>query len=121
MSGLLALLVAAEAVGAAQDSGGFRRRLVFTAVAGDVWGNMGTRRLLWDLHRGSSATAGLHLSDIDQVISPIDLNSAALKGSQADKGWLHPDVHKCNQSVEVMKTRLSTVDTAAEVHECRNR
>jgi len=89
MSGLLALLVAAEAVGAAQDSGGFRRRLVFTAVAGDVWGNMGTRRLLWDLHRGSSATAGLHLSDIDQIIELGQVGQADRGGSQAPQLVVH--------------------------------
>ena len=73
LSGLLAMLAAAKALGAAQDCSGYRRRLVFAAMAGDMWGAMGTRRLLWELQSGSAATAGLNLADIDQVPSRAKL------------------------------------------------
>ncbi len=73
LSGLLAMLAAAKALGAAQDSSGYRRRLVFAAMAGDAWGAMGTRRLLWELQLGSATTAGLNLVDIDQVPSRTKL------------------------------------------------
>lgn len=71
MSGLLAVLAAAEAVaagGGASRSVAYRRRLAFVAVAGDTWGAMGSRRLLWDLHSGAAAVEGIRVSDIDQVL-----------------------------------------------------
>jgi nicastrin len=40
---------------------------VFAALAGEPWGYMGSKRLLWDMSRGRVFTAGLNLTDIDQV------------------------------------------------------
>jgi Nicastrin len=44
-----------------------RRRIVFLALAGEAWDYTGSRRLLWEMHWGSDATAGLDLDLIDQV------------------------------------------------------
>ena len=41
---------------------------MFTAFAGETWDYMGSKRFLWELHSGSSATAGLSLDHIDQVL-----------------------------------------------------
>ena len=56
------------------------RQLVFVGLAGEPWGYMGSRRLLWDMHKASidppsaqgqdpasAYVAGLQLDDIDQV------------------------------------------------------
>ena len=44
-----------------------RRQLVFAAITGDPWNYMGSRRLSWDIERGTTYTAGLNWTDIDQV------------------------------------------------------
>ncbi len=74
LSGLVAMLAAADALGRAAHhprnkaaAKPYARRLVFTALAGEAWDFMGSRRLLWEMHKGSSATAGLDLETIDQV------------------------------------------------------
>ena len=72
LSGLVAMLAAADALGraASASSTPYSRRLVFAALAGEAWDFMGSRRLLWELHAGSDATAGLSLDAIDQVPFP---------------------------------------------------
>ena len=69
MSGLAALLTAAEILGNRSEPAPFKRRLVFTALAGEPWQNMGSKRLLWELSQGENSTHGLQLSKIDQVIA----------------------------------------------------
>jgi len=51
-----------------------RRQLVFLCLAGEPWGYMGSRRLLWDMHKskfmnatGNTYDPGLDLDDVDQV------------------------------------------------------
>ena len=62
------MLAAADALRSAQlGNKGARRRVVFLALAGEAWDFTGSRRLLWEMHRGSDATAGLDLDLIDQV------------------------------------------------------
>lgn len=61
VSGLIAMLAAAQLLGSANASaalagagGRYRRRLVFAAMAGEPWGLMGSKRLLWELASGPS-------------------------------------------------------------------
>jgi Nicastrin len=62
------MLAAADALRSAQlGPKAVRRRIVFLALAGEAWDYTGSRRLLWEMHRGSDATAGLDLDLIDQV------------------------------------------------------
>jgi hypothetical protein len=44
-----------------------QRQLVFLALAGEPWGYMGSKRLLWELSQGSAAVAGLQWQLVDQV------------------------------------------------------
>ena len=67
LSGLVALLAAAEVLGNASAATNYTRRLVFAALAGEPWGLMGSRRLLWQMHAGHASTRGLSLIDIEQV------------------------------------------------------
>jgi hypothetical protein len=43
------------------------RQLLFVALAGEGWGYMGSKRLLWELSQGSTAVQGLKLDMVDQV------------------------------------------------------
>ena len=63
----MALLAAAEVLGNASAATNYTRRLVFAALAGEPWGLMGSRRLLWQMHAGHASTRGLSLIDIEQV------------------------------------------------------
>lgn len=67
MSGLAAMLAAAELLANHTEPVQFRRRIVFMALAGEPWGNMGSRRLLWEMSQHENSTQGLHLPNIDQV------------------------------------------------------
>ena len=72
ISGLVAMLVAAEILGnSTLGTVTSRRRLVFVALSGEPWGNQGSKRLLWELRRGENSTEGLDLSRIDQVHIPL--------------------------------------------------
>lgn len=72
MSGLTAMLTAAELLSNNSEPASFKRRLVFTALAGEPWQNMGSKRLLWELSTGENSTRGLQLSKIDQVKAYFD-------------------------------------------------
>ena len=61
-SGLIAMLAAAQLLGSAGGAPRYRRRLVFAALAGEPWGLMGSKRLLWELEAGNSSMAGLSLA-----------------------------------------------------------
>ena len=68
------MLVAAEILGnSTLTPEAQHRRLVFVALSGEPWGNQGSKRLLWELRSGGNSTAGLDLSNIDQVHKiPLD-------------------------------------------------
>lgn len=67
MSGLVALLVSMELLGSKIAQASMSRRVAFAALAGEPWGFMGSKQLLWQLHQGSDSLDGLQLSSIDQV------------------------------------------------------
>jgi nicastrin len=68
LSGLVAMLAALHALSsAAPATDTFSKQLVFLALAGEPWGYMGSRRLLYEAASGSNATAGLDLSLVEQV------------------------------------------------------
>ena len=69
LSGLIAMILAARVLQQQQSASGLfsNRQLVFVALAGEGWGYMGSKRLLWELSQGSPAVDGLKLDMIDQV------------------------------------------------------
>lgn len=89
LSGLVATLTALQLLTGAANSGGggnpgapgadYQRQLVFVALAGEPWGYMGSRALLWQLESGSAGVAGLDLSLVDQVIE-VGAIGRALRG-----------------------------------------
>lgn len=68
LSGLIAMLTALDILVNASVASSFRRPLVFAAMRGDAWGAMGTRRLLYSMHRGANATRGLHWDGVQAVV-----------------------------------------------------
>lgn len=69
LSGLIAMLAAAEMLGNSSYADLYRKRLVFAAFAGEPWGYMGSKRFLWELHSRENSTRGLSLEQIEQVRS----------------------------------------------------
>jgi nicastrin len=73
LSGLITLLAALKLLRWSADAAGvdmgvrYSRRIVLMALAGEPWGYMGSRRLLWEAASGSNATAGLDVALIEQV------------------------------------------------------
>ena len=76
LSGLIALLAAAEILGNSTLAPGYKRRLVFAAFAGEPWGYMGSKRFLWELHSRENSTHPLSLEAVDQVCFPSGLHEA---------------------------------------------
>lgn len=69
LSGLIAMMAAAEALGGTAASERYQRRIVFAALRGEPWGLMGSRRLLWEMNvNASSAVSGLGLHNLDALI-----------------------------------------------------
>eukprot|EP00878_Enallax_costatus_P016016 GHUV01016792.1.p1 GENE.GHUV01016792.1~~GHUV01016792.1.p1 ORF type:complete len:668 (+),score=142.24 GHUV01016792.1:770-2773(+) len=73
LSGLIAMLGALSVLQSTlKTTGGagsiYSRRVVFLALAGEPWGYMGSRRLLYEAYTGSNNTAGLDLSLIEKVV-----------------------------------------------------
>lgn len=81
LSGLIAMLAAARILGSNYRKENItdafhpldvdsnkRRRVVFAAVMGEPWGNMGSRRLLWESSIGSPSLLGLNISSAEALI-----------------------------------------------------
>jgi nicastrin len=71
---MLTALHALHASATSSSSGGgsagfssYSKRIVFMALAGEPWGYMGSRRLLYEAASGSNNTAGLNMSLVEQV------------------------------------------------------
>ena len=67
ISGLIAMLAAAEILGNSSQASSYEKRVVFLALAGEPWGYMGSKRFLWELHTGENSTAGLTLEAVELV------------------------------------------------------
>ena len=70
MGSLITLLAVADILGnntAAVAT--YRKRLVLTALVGEPWGYMGSKRLLWEMDSQADTTSGLSLEQIEQVSS----------------------------------------------------
>lgn len=45
----------------------YSKRLVLTALAGEPWGYMGSKRLLWEMYNQADTTTGLDVENIQQA------------------------------------------------------
>jgi nicastrin len=69
LAALHALHASATSSSSASSAGfsSYSKRIVFMALAGEPWGYMGSRRLLYEAASGSNNTAGLNMSLVEQV------------------------------------------------------
>lgn len=61
------MLAGFDLVARHSQQAGMKRRLAFAALAGEPWGFMGSKRLLWQMDQNQSSVQGLALDDVDQV------------------------------------------------------
>lgn len=84
LSGLIAMLAAAEILGSEANSAAvvekYSRRVVFLAVMGEPWDFMGSRRLLWEMEQGSSSVDGLSLDAVEGLIEIGQIGKAQRQG-----------------------------------------
>lgn len=85
VSGLIAMLAAAEVLGSSNASAAmaaagarYQRRLVFAALAGEPWGLMGSKRLLWELSTAPSNSS----------LSGLGAANGSLAGVRNHGRWL---------------------------------
>lgn len=67
LSGLVALLAAAQILSRQGNLEQYRKRLIFAAFAGEPWGLMGSKRFLWELSNSPAANGSLRMGDIEKV------------------------------------------------------
>ena len=70
MGSLITLLTVADILGnntAAMAT--YSKRLVLTALMGEPWGYMGSKRLLWEMYTRADTTTGLDVDNIQQASS----------------------------------------------------
>lgn len=70
ISGLIAMLIAAQLLKKGGSQATFTHRIVFAALDGESWGYMGSKRMIWELSEGkefSGNTIPLSLADVEKV------------------------------------------------------
>ena len=67
LSGLIAMLAAAEALRVAGQAESYRQHIVFSVFAGEAWDLMGSKRFLWEMHTGANSTVGLSADKLRMV------------------------------------------------------
>lgn len=72
MSGLIALLVAAQILNDGGSQEASTHRIVYAALDGESWGYMGSKRMIWELSEGkeflnSTRRIPLDLNDVEKV------------------------------------------------------
>ena len=102
LSGLITMLAAARTLGSfyknklssgnLKKSGIFRKHIVFAGLMGEPWGNMGSRRLLWELYSNSSHLTGFNISSADVLLEIGQVGNAVKyeEGSSKAKENNHP-------------------------------
>jgi nicastrin len=92
LSGLVAVLAAARALGEAwrRERHPYARRIAFAALVGEPWGLMGSRRLLWEMHDGSAAAAGLALGAVEGILEVGQVGRAGRVGGGVEL-FMHTD------------------------------
>ncbi|KAL3698397.1 hypothetical protein R1sor_012473 [Riccia sorocarpa] len=80
LSGLIAMLAAADALSRVADVDQFQKQIVFLAVTGEAWGYLGSRRFLLELAGGNPSLSGLNISRIHQVLEVGSVGKAVDAG-----------------------------------------
>ena len=84
MGSLITLLAVADILGnntAAVAT--YSKRLVLTALMGEPWGFMGSKRMLWEMYNKADSTSGLDVGNIDQASTVQIVSSSNTVGDTA--------------------------------------
>ncbi|KAL2608334.1 hypothetical protein R1flu_026907 [Riccia fluitans] len=117
LSGLIAMLAAADALSRVPDVDQFQKQIIFLAVTGEAWGYLGSRRFLRELASGNPSLSGLSMSRIHQV---LEVGSV---GKAVDAGRATLYFHKqkdqvsmaTQQIVEALQSSASSLTGAQHV------
>ncbi|KAH9605765.1 hypothetical protein KSS87_012185 [Heliosperma pusillum] len=83
LSGMLALLAAADALSHSDYLKSFKKQLVFLVLTGESWGFLGSRRFIHELHLQSDGVTGLNKTLIETGTLEINETFGALGQAQA--------------------------------------
>ncbi|KAG6547977.1 hypothetical protein Mapa_010799 [Marchantia paleacea] len=117
LSGLIAMLAAADALSRVPDVDEFQKQIVFLALTGEAWGYLGSRRFISELAGGNPSISGLSLSRIHQL---LEIGSV---GKAVDAGRATLYVHKqkdqissaTKEMVEALQSSASSLAGAQHV------
>lgn len=113
-SGLIAMLAAAQILGASAHTSAYTRHVVFTALAGETWGYMGSKRMLWEMAGGgSNATAGLSLDAVETVVEVQQVGRALDSSGGASLYLHHRKGH--NNTLSIWQTMKAAAANTSEV------
>ncbi|KAK2440419.1 hypothetical protein P8452_19522 [Trifolium repens] len=91
ISGLIALLAAADALSRLDGLGDLSKQLVFVVFTGEAWGYLGSRRFLVELDEHSDAVHGLNHSLIEKVLEIGSVGKGLSQGQGAKKFFAHAE------------------------------
>mmetsp|Transcript_23262 Transcript_23262/g.59421 ORF Transcript_23262/g.59421 Transcript_23262/m.59421 type:complete len:704 (-) Transcript_23262:480-2591(-) len=117
LTGVVAMLTALDILRSANASANYTRQLVFAAITGDPWNYMGSRRLSWDIERGTTYTAGLNWTDIDQVVEIGPLGRAYSEATNSTSLFLHtqPSGEKWGDATQLRQAFMDAANSTTEV------
>ncbi|KAK2386400.1 Zn-dependent exopeptidases superfamily protein [Trifolium repens] len=91
ISGLIALLAAADALSRLDGLGDLSKQLVFVVFTGEAWGYLGSRRFLVELDEHSDAVHGLNHSLIEKVLEIGSVGKGLSQGQGAKNFFAHAE------------------------------
>ncbi|XP_004503117.1 nicastrin [Cicer arietinum] len=103
ISGLIALLAAADALSRLDGLSDFSKQLVFVVFTGEAWGYLGSRRFLVELDEHSDAVHGLDHSLIEKVLEIGSVGKGLSQGAKSFFAHAEGDPSATNQIMVALK------------------
>ncbi|AES70939.2 M28 Zn-peptidase nicastrin [Medicago truncatula] len=103
ISGLIALLAAADALSHLDGIGDLSKQLVFVVFTGEAWGYLGSRRFLVELDEHSDAVQGLNHSLIEKVLEIGSVGKGLSQGAKNFFAHAERDSSATNQIMVALK------------------
>lgn len=103
ISGLIALLAAADALSHLDGIGDLSKQLVFVVFTGEAWGYLGSRRFLVELDEHSDAVHGLNHSLIEKVLEIGSVGKGLSQGAKNFFAHAERDSSATNQIMVALK------------------
>ncbi|GAB4818162.1 hypothetical protein N2152v2_005208 [Parachlorella kessleri] len=113
VSGLIAVLAAAQILGMGGGAGDFTRRVLFGALAGETWGYMGSKRMLWEMASGNASMAGIDLASVETVLEVRQVGRAMGPDGVASFFMHHRKGH--NNTLPLWRTVQAAAANTTEV------